>query len=131
MTKIFAISVFVENLPATKTWYETVFAVKVVYEDDVSCSYGFEGTLINLLQVSEAAALIAPAPVGDASAGRRMQYTVNLDTLADLDAKVAELAAAGIELLNGPIDRPWGIRTIALADPAGHVWEFAAPLEAA
>ena len=31
----------------------------------------------------------------------------------------------GATLLNGPIDRPWGIRTAAFRDPAGHVWELA------
>ena len=31
----------------------------------------------------------------------------------------------GVELLNGPMDRPWGIRTAAFADPAGHIWEIA------
>jgi uncharacterized glyoxalase superfamily protein PhnB len=31
-------------------------------------------------------------------------------------------------LLNGPIDRPWGRRTAAFADPAGHLWEVAQEL---
>jgi catechol 2,3-dioxygenase-like lactoylglutathione lyase family enzyme len=30
-----------------------------------------------------------------------------------------------VELLNGPIDREWGVRTAAFADPDGHVWEVA------
>ena len=53
------------------------------------------------------------------------QFTVGVE---DVDAQVAALVAAGIAVLNGPIDRPWGIRTAAVADPAGHVWEFAAPI---
>ena len=31
----------------------------------------------------------------------------------------------GNTLINGPIDRPWGIRTACFADPAGHIWEIA------
>src|SRR5206468_12511116 len=31
-------------------------------------------------------------------------------------------------LLNGPIDRPWGMRTAAFADPDGHIWEVAAKI---
>jgi len=27
--------------------------------------------------------------------------------------------------LNGPIDRPWGIRTASFRDPGGHIWEIA------
>jgi uncharacterized glyoxalase superfamily protein PhnB len=37
----------------------------------------------------------------------------------------AELASRGVTLLNGPIDRPWGIRTACFQDPAGHIWEIA------
>ncbi|MDQ3782600.1 MAG: VOC family protein, partial [Actinomycetota bacterium] len=28
-------------------------------------------------------------------------------------------------LLNGPVDRPWGVRTASFRDPAGHIWEIA------
>jgi uncharacterized glyoxalase superfamily protein PhnB len=28
-------------------------------------------------------------------------------------------------LLNGPMNRPWGIRTAAFTDPDGHIWEVA------
>ena len=38
------------------------------------------------------------------------------------------LQDAGIASLNGPMDRPWGIRTASFQDPAGHVWEIAHPL---
>ena len=51
-----------------------------------------------------------------------MQFTIGVD---DVDAMCAELAKRGVELLNGPIDRPWGVRTAAFRDPAGHVWEIA------
>ena len=85
----------------------------------MSVVFDFDGTLINLLQESEAPELIAPATVG---AGARMQFTISVD---DVDATVAELRERGVDLLNGPMDRPWGIRTAAFADPAGHVWEIA------
>jgi uncharacterized glyoxalase superfamily protein PhnB len=51
-----------------------------------------------------------------------MQFTLDVD---DVDAMCAELAARGVELLNGPMDRPWGIRTASFKDPAGHIWEIA------
>ena len=37
----------------------------------------------------------------------------------------AALVARGVVFLNGPIDRPWGMRTAAFADPSGHCWELA------
>jgi len=81
--------------------------------------------VVNLLRASAARELIAPAPVGDADTARRFQLTVWVE---DTDAVCAQLAARGVELLNGPIDREWGMRTAAFADPDGHVWEVAAKI---
>ena len=35
------------------------------------------------------------------------------------------LRVRGVELLNGPTNRPWGVRTASFADPDGHIWEVA------
>ena len=117
-----AITLFVDDLPPTKAFYAEQWGLPVHYEDDVSAVFAFGSTLINLLQAAEAPDLIAPAIVAPRSAGSRMQFTLQVD---DVDSMVAELTARGVELLNGPIDRPWGIRTAAFADPAGHIWEIA------
>ena len=39
--------------------------------------------------------------------------------------RYGRLVAHGVTLLNGPVDRPWGRRTAAFADPSGNVWEVA------
>ena len=31
-------------------------------------------------------------------------------------------------LLNGPMDREWGMRTASFTDPDGHIWEIAQQL---
>ena len=36
-----------------------------------------------------------------------------------------DLRDRGVELLNGPLDRPWGIRTAAFRDRTAHIWEIA------
>jgi uncharacterized glyoxalase superfamily protein PhnB len=30
-----------------------------------------------------------------------------------------------VEIISGPADRDWGMRTITVADPAGYTWEIA------
>ncbi len=55
-------------------------------------------------------------------AGARLQLTIEVD---DVDRMCSELAKRGVELSNGPIDRPWGVPTASFADPAGHIWEIA------
>ncbi len=119
---IFAMTIFAEDLAATKAFYQKVFGLPVHYEDEVSCVFLFGETMINVLQVSEAPDLITPVPVADPAAGARSQITLMVD---DVDAKVAELTALGVEFVNGPMDRPWGIRTALFRDPAGTLWEIA------
>ena len=121
-TGIFAITLFVEDLQAAKQFYFRVFGLPVDYEDANSAVFKFGGTLINLLKTTAAYELIEPGKVASREAGTRFVFTIQVD---DVDAMCAELTARGVELLNGPMDRPWGIRTASFVDPGGHVWEIA------
>jgi catechol 2,3-dioxygenase-like lactoylglutathione lyase family enzyme len=120
-----AITLFTEDLLATRTFYHDVFGKDVMYEDAQSAVFRFGDTVINLLDVREAPDLIAPAQVAGPGAGARMQLTIWVE---DADATIADLRARGVELLNGPLDRPWGQRTATFQDPAGHIWEIAQTL---
>ena len=121
-TGIFAITLFVEDLLAAKQFYIRVFDLPVDYEDDNSAVFKFGNTLINLLKAAAAPELIEPAQVASREAGHRFVFTIHVD---DVDAMCAELTSRGVELLNGPMDRPWGIRTASFIDPGGHIWEIA------
>ena len=121
-TGIFAITLFVEDLAAAQQFYQKVFGLPVDYADDNSAVFKFGNTLINLLKITAAGELIEPAPIARREAGSRVVFTIHV---ADVDALCAELTARGVELLNGPIDRPWGVRTASFVDPGGHIWEIA------
>lgn len=120
--KISAITLFTEDLAATKQFYQEIFGLPIFFEDADSAVFDFGNTLINLLRATAAPDLIAPATVATPQAGARAQFTITVD---DVDALCAELTARGVTLLNGPIDRPWGIRTASFRDPGGHIWEIA------
>jgi catechol 2,3-dioxygenase-like lactoylglutathione lyase family enzyme len=119
---IAAITLFVEDLKKAKQFYQDVFHLPVLFEDGNSAVFRFGETLVNLLQASEAPDLIAPAPVAASAAGARFQFTLGVE---DVDATCERLREQGVELLNGPMDRPWGIRTASFRDPGGHIWEIA------
>lgn len=119
---ISAITLFVEDLSAAKEFYGRVFGLPVVFEDDDSVVFRFGKTLVNLLKTTAAGELIEPAAVAPREAGSRLQFTIEVD---DVDAMCAQLTARGVVLLNGPMDRPWGVRTASFKDPAGHIWEIA------
>lgn len=122
---IFAITLFTDDLAASIEFYRRVFDLEVQYEDPQSAVFAFPNILINLLDSAEAPGLVAPEPVAPATAGVRLQLTINVD---DTDAVCRSLAQLGVELLGGPIDRPWGVRTATFRDPGGHVWEIASPI---
>lgn len=119
---IAAITLFMDDLEAAKSFYENVFGLPVIYEDANSAVFKFGETLVNLLRATEAPSLVSPASVAPADSGVRFQFTLEVE---DVDAMCDELKSRGVELLNGPMDRPWGIRTASFRDPGGHIWEIA------
>ena len=125
LNRVGAITMFVADRDRAKSFYEKAFDAEAVYEDENSIAFGFESMIVNLLVTKEAHELIGPAVVAEQDAGSRFQLTIGVD---DTDAACDELARRGVELLNGPIDRHWGMRTAAFADPDGHIWEVAAKI---
>ncbi len=120
--KIFANTLFISDLEESKAFYSTVFEKAPVYEDENSVVYKFGDLLINLLRRSEAPSLIAPAQVASPESGSAFQLTIQVD---DVDKQSLRIQELGFSLINGPIDRPWGVRTALFADPDGHLWELA------
>jgi catechol 2,3-dioxygenase-like lactoylglutathione lyase family enzyme len=123
--RIGAITLFVDDLEVAKRFYQDVFGLPILFTDDNSAVFDFGNTVINLLATSAAPELINPAMVADRSAGSRLALTIDVD---DVDTTCAMLAISGVALLNGPMNRPWGIRTASFVDPGGHVWEIAGPV---
>jgi catechol 2,3-dioxygenase-like lactoylglutathione lyase family enzyme len=119
---IYAITLFTEDLEQTQKYYQHVFGLPTIFKDPTSAVFKFGETLINLLMISQADELIEPAKVASRDSGSRFAFTIHVD---DVDEMCAELVSRGVELLNGPMDRPWGIRTASFMDPAGYIWEIA------
>jgi catechol 2,3-dioxygenase-like lactoylglutathione lyase family enzyme len=117
-----AITMFIEDTQRSKSFYERVFDLSPAYEDENAVAFDFENMTVNLLRAPAAHELIDPATVAGPETGSRFQLTIWVD---DTDAVCADLARRGVKLLNGPIDRRWGLRTATFTDPDGHIWEVA------
>jgi lactoylglutathione lyase len=120
------INLFAEDLAGTRSFYQEVFGLPPIFEDEHSALFKFENMMVMVRDVSAVPELIAPAAVGSPEGGSRFMLSVFMD---DVDAACSELAQHGVMLLNGPVDRPWGMRTASFADPAGHIWEIAQDLD--
>jgi len=125
LKRLDVLTLFVEDLPSAREFYTGVFGLEVIWEDENSAVVKLADLLVNLLEVSQAPMLVEPVPVAPPG-GSRALLTIEVE---DVDAVVAQLAEHGVRLLNGPIDRPWGRRTAAFADPAGNTWEVAQALD--
>ena len=124
-----AITLFVEEPQRSKEFYERVFGATTIYEDDNAAAFAFDNVVLNTLRhrTAESDELIAPAAVAGPGAAATVLLSVGVE---DTDGACNDLADLGVELLNGPVDRPWGLRTAAFSDPDGHVWELAAKIAA-
>ena len=86
LDRIEVITLFAEDLAATRAFYARVFGREVVYEDDVSTVMTLGPLMINLLRADQAPPLVAPSPVAPPAAGARALLTIRV---ADADATVA------------------------------------------
>jgi lactoylglutathione lyase len=123
--EIGAITLFVEDLDRAKSFYQKVFELQPLHEDETDAMFRLENALLFLTKSSEASRMISPAAVGSPGNGPRHVFAVIVE---DVDAVCAELDEKGVALLNGPEDRSWGMRTANFQDPDGYVWEIATEL---
>jgi catechol 2,3-dioxygenase-like lactoylglutathione lyase family enzyme len=126
-TTLGAITLFVTDRAAARDFYERLFDAEPIFEDATSAAFRLSNVIINLLVRSSADELVTPAHVAQPDSGAAQMLTLEVD---DVDAAAAELARKGVALLNGPMNRPWGVRTAAFADADGHVWEIAGKIPA-
>ncbi len=120
-----AITLFVEEPQRSRSFYQQVFDVPLIYQDEDSAALEFENMIVNLLKLPAARELVDPGAVASREAGSRFQLTIWVD---DADAVCEQLATRGVALLNGPMNREWGMRTASFTDPDGHIWEIAQKL---
>jgi catechol 2,3-dioxygenase-like lactoylglutathione lyase family enzyme len=118
--QIGAVTLFVRDLDRTAEFYQEAFGLHADRPDPDTAMLKFKNVYVFL---HKAAAAQDPVPEVMAEARKGAgQFAIIVD---DVDAVCSELTARGVEVITGPADRPWGMRTVTFADPAGHIWEIA------
>src|SRR5262245_44396547 len=109
----------VRDVRASITWYERVLEMRTAFAAGdpptfALIAFAAPGQAIHLARAAPSVAL------GDRAGGAEIDAYVRT-TAADLDRRAAKIRRGGDRLIEGPTDRPWRMREIALADPDGHV----------
>src|SRR6185437_10920099 len=81
-----AITIFTEDLDASRKFYLEVFGLPVMFEDESSAVFKFDNTIINVLRDSAAHELIEPGAVASQQAGARSVLTVGVDDVDEVCA---------------------------------------------
>jgi catechol 2,3-dioxygenase-like lactoylglutathione lyase family enzyme len=118
------VTLFVADRDRSKEFYARVLAADAVWEDDNSAVFKLDNLMINLLQRGEPVRELLGSRAA-AEPGASFLLTVWVD---DCDAAYAELGERGAKFDAEPVDRSWGVRTAAFADPDGYLWEIAQQL---
>jgi lactoylglutathione lyase len=109
---------YVADLAASVGFYRDVAGLEHRFTDAGYAEFGTGATRFALYEQRRAEWLtghpVRPGPAGEI-----------VLVVEDVDAVAAGLRARGIRLLAEPADRPWGHRTLHVADPDGFVVEFA------
>jgi catechol 2,3-dioxygenase-like lactoylglutathione lyase family enzyme len=125
LTKISAISLFVEDLDAARRFYRDVFNAPLLYQDEVSADYRFGELILQLRHISAAANLAVSDGCGAVADGPRFQLSISVD---DVDSVSTELKRRGLMPLTEPSDHDWGVRSMTFVDPGGCSWEVSQDL---
>ncbi len=118
MDRVGYIILYVSDLDASIAFYRDVIGLPFKFTDAGYAEFGTENTRFALYERRRAAWLtgseVTPGPAAEVA------FVVD-----DVDAQARLLAGRGARVLSGPADRPWGHRTLHVADPDGFVVEFA------
>ena len=119
--KIGYVILYVEDLDVSVAFYRDVIGLPYKFTDAGYAEFGTDGTRFALYERRRAEWLTG----GTVSPGPAAEIVLVVE---DVDAYADRLAESGVPVLSGPADRPWGHRTVHVADPDGFVVEFAAEI---
>jgi lactoylglutathione lyase len=109
---------YVTDLAASVRFYRDVVGLDHRFTDAGYAEFGTGETRFAIYEQRRAEWLIGH-PVRPGPAG---EVVIVVD---DVDVVAAGLRVRGVQVLAEPADRPWGHRTVHVADPDGFVVEFA------
>jgi lactoylglutathione lyase len=110
---------YVLDLETSVAFYRDVLGLRLKLVGDGYAEFDTENVKFGLYQRSRLPKLIGREPAGGGIDGEVVFLVEDVDVWAE------RLLGSGIHVLSGPTDRPWGHRTVHVADPDGLIVELA------
>lgn len=118
MDSIGYVILYVADLDASTVFYRDVIGLTHRFTDAGYAEFATSGTRFALYERRRAEWItghqVTPGPAAEI-----------VLLVEDVDAETERISALGATVLSGPADRPWGHRTVHVADPDGFVVELA------
>ncbi|WP_041290598.1 VOC family protein [Kribbella flavida] len=118
MDRIGYVILYVSDLDASIAFYRDVLGLPHRFTDAGYAEFGTTAPRFALYERRRAEWLTG----GPVAPGPAAEIVLLTD---DVDAQARRLGKLGVPILTGPADRPWGHRTVHLADPDGFIVELA------
>jgi catechol 2,3-dioxygenase-like lactoylglutathione lyase family enzyme len=112
--RLATVTVWVEDPAVLRDWYTEHFGLEVLQETP----------RFVLLAASEPGSTIGFHVGEPLATPDRVQFHLEVD---DVDGTYERLVSEGLQFDGPPQDRPWGVRSTATTDPAGHSVEITTP----
>jgi lactoylglutathione lyase len=120
MDQLGYVILFVADLARSIAFYRDVIGLPFKLHGDGYAEFATRGSRFGLYDRDRLEELTGQRPGAPGGPGGEVVFLVG-----DVDAEAERLRAAGVAILEGPVDRPWGHRTLHVEDPDGFVVELA------
>lgn len=110
----------VSDLERSVAFYRDVIGLPFKLHGDGYAEFATQGAKFGLYDRNRLGELTGQGTGRPVEPGGEVVFLVE-----DVDAEAERLRAAGATVLKGPVDRPWGHRTLHVEDPDGFVVELA------
>ncbi len=119
MRSVDYVVLYVGDLDASLAFYRAVLGLPFKFQESGYAEFATPGTKFALYERLRLPGLIGRHASGGGPAGEVL-FLVD-----DVDSEAERLGGLGVEVLAGPVDRPWAHRTLHIGDPDGFVVELA------
>jgi catechol 2,3-dioxygenase-like lactoylglutathione lyase family enzyme len=120
-------SLTVRNLAASTLWYEAGLGFRILFTTADGC----DDPLLSHLRWADSSDLVLTAddPQVLQAGARGLGVTLRFAVSGSVDALAEQVKSYGIEILIGPVNRPWKAREFVVADPDGYHLAFTGRME--